>query len=46
VIFLYCFSYADQWYLNLFGFLRNKPLAHGLNRAIKFGVAATLLLIR
>ena len=26
VIFLYCLSYADQWYLNLFGFLENKRL--------------------
>ena len=28
VIFLYCLSYADQWYLNLFGFLENKRVAH------------------
>ena len=28
VIFLYCLSYADQWYLNLFSFLEDKRLAH------------------
>ena len=37
VIFLYCLSYADQWYLNLFGFLENKRLAHWLNRTVNFG---------
>ncbi len=36
VIFLYCLSYADQWYLNLFGFLENKRLAHGLNTHRQF----------
>ena len=45
VIFLYCLSYADQWYLNLFGFLENKRLAHGLNRTVNFGIAATLFLV-
>ena len=30
VIFLYCLSYADQWYVNLFGFLSNRRLAHFL----------------
>jgi hypothetical protein len=24
LIFVYCLTYADQWYLNLFGFLKNK----------------------
>ena len=28
VILLYCVSYADQWYVNLFGFLEDKRLAH------------------
>jgi len=45
VIFFYCLSYADQWYLNLFGFLENKRLAHGLNRTINFGIAAALFLV-
>ena len=30
VIFLYCLSYADQWYLNLFSFLDDRRLAHWL----------------
>lgn len=34
VIFVYCLSYFDQWYVNVFGFLRNKRLAHGLNLAV------------
>jgi hypothetical protein len=42
VIFFYCLSYADQWYLNLFGFLEDKRLAHWLNRAVNFGLAAAL----
>jgi hypothetical protein len=45
VIFFYCLSYADQWYLNLFGFLENKRIAHGLNRAVNFGIAAGLFLL-
>ncbi|HYJ59428.1 MAG TPA: hypothetical protein VEW64_08810 [Methyloceanibacter sp.] len=45
VIFFYCLSYADQWYLNLFGFLENKRIAHWLNRAVNFGVAAALFLL-
>jgi len=45
VILLYCLSYADQWYLNLFSFLENKRLAHWLNRAVNFSVAATLFIV-
>jgi len=45
VIFFYCLSYADQWYLNLFGFLEDKRLAHWLNRAFNFGLAAALFLV-
>jgi len=45
VIFFYCLSYADQWYLNLFGFLGNKRVAHWLNRTVNFGVAAALFLL-
>ena len=45
VIFFYCLSYADQWYLNLFGFLEDKRRAHWLNRAVNFGVAAALFLV-
>ncbi len=42
VILLYCLSYADQWYINLFGFLANKRVAHWLNMAVNFGVAVLL----
>ncbi len=44
VIFLYCLSYADQWYLNLFCFLADKRRAHWLNRALNIGVAVALFL--
>ena len=42
VIFLYCLSYADQWYLNIFGFLENKRLAHWLNMAVNIALAILL----
>jgi hypothetical protein len=42
VIFFYCLSYADQWYVNLFGFLDNKRYAHWLNRAINVSIAVAL----
>ena len=45
VIFVYCLSYADQWYINLFSFLENKTLAHWLNRAVNFSFAALLFLL-
>jgi hypothetical protein len=45
VIFIYCLSYADQWYINLFSFLENKTLAHWLNRAMNFSFAALLFLL-
>jgi hypothetical protein len=45
VIFLYCLSYADQWYINLFSFLENKRLAHWLNRAVNFSLAALLFVL-
>lgn len=44
VMLFYCLSYADQWYVNLFGFLDNKRLAHRLNRAVNFGIAVALFL--
>jgi hypothetical protein len=45
VILAYCLSYADQWYINLFGFLDNKRVAHWLNMAGNFGVAVWLFFI-
>jgi hypothetical protein len=42
VIFLYCLSYFDQWYVNLFCFLENKALAHRLNLAVN--IVITMLL--
>jgi hypothetical protein len=45
VILLYCLSYADQWYVNLFGFLENKRHAHWLNRTFNLGVAVALFFL-
>ena len=45
VIFLYCLSYADQWYINLFGFLENKRLGHWLNRGFNISMAVVLFLL-
>jgi hypothetical protein len=45
VIFVYCLSYADQWYLNLFSFLDNKRLAHWLNRTVNISIAIVLFLM-
>jgi hypothetical protein len=43
VILLYCLSYADQWYVNVFGFLEDRRLAHWLKRIFNFGLAIVLL---
>ena len=43
VILLYCLSYADQWYVNVFGFLEDRRLAQRLNRAVNFTLAFLLL---
>jgi hypothetical protein len=45
VIFLYCLSYADQWYVNLFCFLHNRRLAHWLNRTVNITIAVVLFLV-
>jgi len=45
VIFFYCLSYADQWYVNLFGFVENKRWAHLLNRVVNFSIAAALFVV-
>jgi hypothetical protein len=45
VILAYCISYADQWYINLFGFLENKRLAHWLNMAVNICVAVVLFFV-
>jgi len=45
VMFVYCLSYADQWYINLFSFLENKTLSHWLNRAVNVSLAALLFLL-
>jgi hypothetical protein len=45
VIFLYCLSYADQWYINLFSFLKDRRLAHWLNRAVNLSLAAVLFVL-
>ena len=43
VILLYCLYYADQWYVNVFGFLEDRRLAHRLNRLVNFTLAFLLL---
>ena len=43
VILLYCLSYADQWYVNVFSFLEDRRLAHWLNRLVNFTLAFALL---
>jgi hypothetical protein len=45
VILAYCLSYADRWYVNLFGFLANKRVAHWLNMTVNFGIAVVLFLV-
>ena len=45
VILLYCLSYADQWYVNLFGFLDNKRYAHWANRTVNIGIAVGLFFL-
>lgn len=45
VIFIYCLSYVDQWYINLFGFLENKRLAHCLNLAFNALVTTILFVV-
>ncbi len=44
VMFFYCLSYADQWYINLFSFIENKRLAHWLNRTVNLTIAVILFL--
>jgi len=45
VIFLYCLSYFDQWYINLFSFLENKTLAHRLNLAVNLAITAIVFFV-
>jgi hypothetical protein len=42
VLLLYCLSYADQWYVNLFSFMENRRRAHWLNRLTNIGIAFAL----
>ncbi len=44
VILLYCLSYADQ-YVNVFGFLEDRRLAHLLNRIFNVNFAIMLLVL-
>jgi hypothetical protein len=45
VIFLYCLSYFDQWYVNLFCFLENKAVAHRLNLAVNLLITGLLFFL-
>lgn len=45
VILLYCLSYADQWYVNLFGFLPNKRLAYGFDIALNLAISIAIFVV-
>jgi len=45
VIFLYCLSYVDQWFVNLFGFLENRKLAYWLDIGFNGIVAIAIFFI-
>lgn len=45
VIFIYCLSYIDQWYVNVFSFLENRKLAHWLNLAVNAVITVVLFVI-
>jgi hypothetical protein len=45
VIFVYCLSYVDQWYVNLFGFLEDKRVAHALNLGLNVVITIVLLVL-
>ena len=45
VIFVYCLTYADQWYLNLFGFLSNKRIASWLNLVVNILIGIGFFLL-
>jgi hypothetical protein len=45
VIFVYCLSYFDQWYVNVFGFLENKRLAHALNLAVNVVITIVIFAV-
>ena len=45
VIFIYCLSYIDQWYLNIFCFLQDRRLAHRLNLAVNVLVSVVLFVL-
>lgn len=45
VIFIYCVSYLDQWYVNLFGFLDDKRTAHRLNLTLNVLITIALFIL-
>jgi hypothetical protein len=45
VLFIYCLSYIDQWYLNLFCFMENRTIAHRLNLAVNVLVTVLLFVL-
>ncbi len=45
VIFFYCLSYADQWYVNLFGFLGDRRLGYWLDIAFNLVISAAIFLV-
>jgi hypothetical protein len=45
VLFLYCLSYVDQWYLNLFCFVESRTTAHRLNVAANVLIGILLFML-
>jgi hypothetical protein len=45
VLFIYCLSYIDQWYLNLFCFMENRTIAHRLNLAVNVLITVLLFVL-
>ena len=45
VLFIYCLSYIDQWYLNLFCFMENRTIAHRLNLTVNVLITVLLFVL-
>jgi len=45
VLFIYCLSYIDQWYLNLFCFMENRTIAHRLNLTVNELITVLLFVL-
>jgi hypothetical protein len=45
VLFIYCLSYIDQWYLNLFCYMENRTTAHRLNLTVNVIITVLLFVL-